>query len=534
MNRSDLIISLGPDCLNTWNLRSYFGIERAYPFDWWITPAKSMLMMIEPGFSFHLSRGDLRITSPDVHNTVYNYKLNILQHHDFHRHWEGHPGVIFSITDEEIENLNCKYIRLFKRLGQDIRNASNPVAVLSGSFGGWSSEVKGIPANQGLNGYIPPVELAREVRDRLGKKLKLAFITVGETKFEDYEWGWEIRLPDTGGRENIQGIEWAEPIHVYRKAYRQIGLSSSKNCKLSIIVPVYNGIKYIHSTLASLAEIEKLVSCEIIFQNCLSTDGTTEVLDCFCRQGSNRFLYNEADSGQSDAINRGVERARGKWVTWLCADDMLLPELVNALDESEQAGADLIYGDIIFVENNIFYPAIGTERHVPGALAGRRLIIQQPGTCILRKVWRDAGGLQCHLNWSMDYDLFLRLESEGKKFHRSELFTAVIRVHPDAKTSSGSIKRLFEIWTIIYQSHRRCPKYFRMRPYLIYAIEYIIKFLEAARSPTGKFPGRILSGLLHRVFWAVAAPRESTAIAERYSAVKTGSANRIQQFVAES
>ncbi len=76
---TDLLFSLGPNCKNTWNLRNYFGFERAYPFDWWTTPAKSMLQMIEEGFEFHIRREDLFISPTTEHNTVYNYKLNLLQ-----------------------------------------------------------------------------------------------------------------------------------------------------------------------------------------------------------------------------------------------------------------------------------------------------------------------------------------------------------------------------------------------------------------------------------------------------------------------
>lgn len=289
------------------------------------------------------------------------------------------------------------------------------------------------------------------------------------------------------------------------------------NLTLSVVVPVYNGIQYLHGTLASLEEIEKTVSCEILFQNCLSTDGTTEILDGFCQQRANRFHYNEADSGQSDAINRGVEKARGKWVTWLCADDMLLPQLAQALAEAEKADVDILYGDIVFIENNTCFPAIGTENHAPGALARRRLIIQQPGTCILRAVWQEAGGVRSDLNWSMDYDLFLRLESAGKRFLRTCHFVAVIRVHKDAKTSSGSVKRMLELWRVIVQSHRRRPVYFRTRPYIVYGIEYIIKALQARKMPSDENLGAgILLRILHRIFWLIASPREKNNIEQRF------------------
>jgi tetratricopeptide (TPR) repeat protein len=209
MKKMDFIFSLGPSCRNTWNLRNYFGIERAYPFDWWITPAKSMLRMIESGFHFHVDLADLYITPTNEHNTVYNHKYNIMHHHDFPR--RGPKEVVLSITDKDIQNINSKYKKLFERLFEDVRNASNPVAVLDGNFSGWPDAYK-------------------EVRDRLAKKLRLLFIFISnkEEKIEEHEWGWIICLPDLGTRENLKDadLHHAEPIHVFRQAYRQLGFSS--------------------------------------------------------------------------------------------------------------------------------------------------------------------------------------------------------------------------------------------------------------------------------------------------------------------
>jgi glycosyltransferase involved in cell wall biosynthesis len=286
--------------------------------------------------------------------------------------------------------------------------------------------------------------------------------------------------------------------------------------RLSVIIPVFNGKKYIQDTLDSLEVLDPLLSCEVIFQNCHSTDGTTDILASFCLNHKNRFHFNEQDQGQSDAINRGMERARGCWVTWLCADDIILPELVSALAEADRAGADVVYGDVIFVQNGASSPAIGTEAYSSGVLAKRRLMIQQPGTCVLRKVWQDASGVQLQLNWAMDYDLFLRLETAQKKFLRIREFLAVIRVHPEAKTSSGSIYRMFELWSILWQSHKRKPVVFRLRPYFVYGVEYIIKSLEQANAVDLSRLRRVVLFVLHRFFWLAAGAVERQDIQQRF------------------
>lgn len=288
---------------------------------------------------------------------------------------------------------------------------------------------------------------------------------------------------------------------------------------LSVIIPVYNGKRYLQDTLASLTRLEDALSCEIIFQNGGSTDGTTEVLDHFCQGRQNRRHFNEPDSGQSEAINTGMARARGRWVTWLCADDLILPDLARALVEGERAGAEVVYGDVIFIQGPHAFPAEGTETFTPGVLAKRRLVIQQPGTCLLRETWNAFGGVAPQRNWAMDYDLFLRLESAGRRFYRSTSFLAVIRVHADAKTSSGSCKRLLELWSILWQSHCRRPAYFRLRPYFVYGIEFVIKFFEARRAAGRAFPPQPALALLHKFFWLAARSREKKHIRLRFQEI---------------
>jgi glycosyltransferase involved in cell wall biosynthesis len=293
----------------------------------------------------------------------------------------------------------------------------------------------------------------------------------------------------------------------------------SKNPKLSVIIPVFNGQKYLRDTIESLSNFQKSSGFkgELIFQNCLSTDGTTDIIDAFCSQCSNSFHYNEKDFGQSDAINKGVSRAKGEWITWLCADDIILPNLWKALEEADHAHADLVYGDVIFIIDNQAIPAIGTETHLAGKLAKNRLIIQQPGTCIRRNVWNDSGGVNPNLNWMMDYDLFLRLESMKRRFYRSKQFVAAARIHNDAKTSSGSIKRLMEIWSILIRSHLRKVRYFRLKPYYVYLLEYIIKNIESKDAKSGYMLQYL--PILHRIFWMVSVPNEKDDIEKRFHSI---------------
>lgn len=60
----------------------------------------------------------------------------------------------------------------------------------------------------------------------------------------------------------------------------------------------------------------------------------------------------EPDAGQSDALNKGFEKAKGEWLFWLNADDVLLPgalkkvlDRINRIDRINWVVGDTVYID---------------------------------------------------------------------------------------------------------------------------------------------------------------------------------------------
>ena len=58
-----------------------------------------------------------------------------------------------------------------------------------------------------------------------------------------------------------------------------------------------------------------------------STDGTVE----FLRSRNDVRWISEPDKGLSDAVNKGLIRARGQWIAWLNADDELFPGALSTV-----------------------------------------------------------------------------------------------------------------------------------------------------------------------------------------------------------
>jgi len=120
----------------------------------------------------------------------------------------------------------------------------------------------------------------------------------------------------------------------------------NKNDRIvSIIVPVYNGARFISDTLESIRrQAHPRWECIIVDDG--STDNTANVIKG-CVAGDDRFLYiYQPNKGLSGARNAGLERAKGEFIQFLDADDVLLPsKLAEQLTYMSEKDATVSYTD---------------------------------------------------------------------------------------------------------------------------------------------------------------------------------------------
>ena len=114
---------------------------------------------------------------------------------------------------------------------------------------------------------------------------------------------------------------------------------NSDDCKISIVVPVYNVEKYLSRCIESL-----LAQTYKNFEIILVDDGSTD--NCFniCREYEQKnkqiYVYRQEHGGPSDARNIGMNRATGKYVTFVDSDDYIHPLFLELLVKGIQQGAD--------------------------------------------------------------------------------------------------------------------------------------------------------------------------------------------------
>lgn len=99
---------------------------------------------------------------------------------------------------------------------------------------------------------------------------------------------------------------------------------------ISVIIPVYNTKQYLESCLDSVLA-QTYPDLEILFIDDGSTDGSSELLDSFAERDSRIRVIHQSNGGVCAARNRGIEEARGDYLSFIDSDDTLEKDMYETL-----------------------------------------------------------------------------------------------------------------------------------------------------------------------------------------------------------
>lgn len=141
---------------------------------------------------------------------------------------------------------------------------------------------------------------------------------------------------------------------------RSVGMAPSDVPTVSVVLATLNRRHLLPRAIASL-QAQRFVDWECVVIDDGSTDGTDEL---FGSLHDERFRYQwQPNRGLSAARNLGMERARGRYITFLDSDDEYLPDhlavRVEMLDG--RPDLDLVHGGLVVVGASPFVPDFDDE-----------------------------------------------------------------------------------------------------------------------------------------------------------------------------
>ena len=176
---------------------------------------------------------------------------------------------------------------------------------------------------------------------------------------------------------------------------------------VSVIVPVYNGGRYLQAALQSIFE-QDYYPVEVIVVNDGSEDDTATIVKSF----PNVTYVSRQHQGVAAARNAGLEQARGDFISFLDADDLWTPQKTSLQMTCLQRHqhVDCAIGHCRYFKE----PGVAIPDWLPQKYFEENCIAYNLGALLARRVVFEKVGLFNPRLWSgEDMDWFIRLRDNG-------------------------------------------------------------------------------------------------------------------------
>ncbi|WP_291726106.1 glycosyltransferase family 2 protein [Bernardetia sp.] len=191
--------------------------------------------------------------------------------------------------------------------------------------------------------------------------------------------------------------------------------------KVSVVMPVFNGEKFIKMAIESILN-QTYKDFELVIINDGSTDSSAEIIQSY-QDERIRFLENEGNRGIFYTRNRLFEEAKGEYIAILdcddCAEPIRLEKQVAFLDENEEFG--LVGSWITIIDNENTIKGAWQLEHRPERIAAKLLFLNQfaQSSIMMRKEFSE---LKYRKEYppAEDYDLWIRIAHKTRVINLPE------------------------------------------------------------------------------------------------------------------
>ena len=224
---------------------------------------------------------------------------------------------------------------------------------------------------------------------------------------------------------------------------------------LSVVIANYNYGRFIEATIRSVIDqccgvargldgqvvlgLPNGECIELIVVDGGSTDNSVEVIKKYSPWLT--WWCSEKDKGQSDAFNKGFSHSSGRYLTWVNADDLMVPGALLGITRSmlRHPNCEWFTGNFFrFVDSTGEVSQIGWGPHVyPAFLQWRNspIVSFGPSTFFSRHLYDQIGGVDVRFYNTMDTMMWVKFIQMGVKQCRVRKICWAFRLHEDSKTS---------------------------------------------------------------------------------------------------
>jgi glycosyltransferase involved in cell wall biosynthesis len=215
---------------------------------------------------------------------------------------------------------------------------------------------------------------------------------------------------------------------------------------LSIITPVLNNEQFISKAIENYLS-EATAETELIVMDGGSSDCTLEVIQSYAAKHKNIRWISEKDSGQSNAMNKGIQMAKGEYISFLNVDDFYsegtFRRVFDILKSSPQI--DFLVGDcnvwdehgaLIFVNK----PSKTEKWHL---LSGYHFPVNPTAYFYRKSIHQHVGFYKEDNHYNMDLEFLIQARMHYKFHYVTEIW-GNFRMLPNTKTVSEMASHLLE------------------------------------------------------------------------------------------
>lgn len=214
--------------------------------------------------------------------------------------------------------------------------------------------------------------------------------------------------------------------------------------RITIVTPSFNQGRFIEETIRSVL-LQNYPNLEYIIIDGGSTDNSLEIIKKY--EPWIKYWISEPDKGQSDAINKGFQKANGIYGNWINSDDLLDKDALWTLAQK----IDLEKGKVVYLGD---YKEIDLYGDIKRILRsdiseleelvdigghwrnGKSNQIGQQATFFPVNLFKDVGMLNINNHYSMDYELWGRFLIAGASFYPVHKTLGAFRAYQGQKISN--------------------------------------------------------------------------------------------------